>query len=154
MSGKRLNVPTWEETFMKIAETVSSRSKDPSTQVGAIIVSDDNRVLSLGYNGTPRGFDDDNFPWNEKDKNNPYNKYLFVIHAERNAILNYSGNFSNFKKSKIFVTHFPCNECAKEIVQVGIKELYYKNGYNEDSIETQASRRILNNAGVSVTLIV
>lgn len=122
---KRKDYATWDETFMSIAQIVSNRSKDPSTQVGACIVGKDNRVLSIGYNGAPNGFDDDVFPWGKGNKDEKENKYNFVVHAERNAIDNFRGDNSHFKNAKIYVTHSPCRECAKGIIQAGIKEVIY-----------------------------
>lgn len=137
---ERINIPSWDETFMNIAQVVGKRSKDPNTQVGACIVGEDNRILSLGYNGTPNDFPDDSFPWDNKSENPLKTKYPFVIHSERNAILNFRGNLREFKNSKIYVTHFPCNECAKEIVQVGIKEVIYFNEINTDNWIIEASK--------------
>ena len=112
----------WDEYFMAIAKLSALRSKDPNTQVGACIVGDDNRILSIGYNGTPNGFDDVYFPW-EREGNPLETKYLYVVHAERNAILNYKGSRRDLENAKIYVDLFPCNECAKEIIQSGIKEV-------------------------------
>lgn len=141
---------TWDEAFMSIASVISGRSKDPSTQVGATIVSEDNRILSIGYNGTPNGFDDKDFPWG-KDSNNPLeNKYPYVIHAERNAILNFRGSLREMRNAKAYVTFFPCNECAKEIAQVGIKEVIYLNDHDTNSYSTQATLAIFNAVGIKV----
>ena len=133
---------SWDEYFMAIAKLSSMRSKDPHTQVGACIVSDDNRILSIGYNGTPNGFDDKNFPWGRRG--NPLEtKYLYVVHAERNAILNYRGSRKDLENSKIYVDLFPCNECAKEIIQAGIKEVIYLSDKYSNTDETIASKRLL-----------
>lgn len=129
---KRKDYATWDETFMSIAQIVSKRSKDPSTQVGACIVGKDNRVLSIGYNGAPNGFNDDKFPWGKGNKDEKKNKYNFVVHAERNAIDNFRGDNSHFKDAKLYVTHSPCRECAKGIIQIGIKEvIYLEQKYDE-----------------------
>ena len=122
---KRENYLSWDEYFMAITELSAMRSKDPSTQVGACIVSDDNRILSIGYNGAPNGFNDDEFPWG-RDGENLNTKYPYVCHAEMNAILNYRGSRKDLEGSKIYVDLFPCNECAKMIIQSGIKEVIYK----------------------------
>lgn len=136
-----MSVISWEEVFSKTALLFAQRSKDPSTQVGACIASVDNRILSVGYNGTPNGFDDDIFPWG-KDSDDPLqNKYLYVVHAERNAILNFRGNNRELEGATIYVTHFPCCECAKEIVQSGIKHVRYIHPHG-DSITNQATDTI------------
>lgn len=121
------------------------RSKDPSTQVGACIVDPEHKVVSIGYNGMPRGVDDEAIPWGHDDGLN--SKYLYVCHAEFNAILN-TRDGSALQGCTIYVTLFPCNECAKAIVQTGIKEVIYADDKYHDSIESTASRRILELAGV------
>ena len=131
MSGdvnkKRENYISWEEYFMSIAKLSAMRSKDPSTQVGACIVSNDNRILSIGYNGAPNGFSDEEFPW-AREGNNLDTKYPYVCHAELNAILNCHNSVSG---CILYVTLFPCNECAKAIIQSGIKEVVYmEDKYN------------------------
>ena len=151
----RENVSSWDETFIEMAEVVAKRSKDPSTQVGACIVSSENKILSLGYNGAPRGWNDTSFPWS-RDSDNPLDtKYPFVIHAERNAVLNFSGIHSQLNGSKIYVTHFPCNECAKEIAQVGISEVIFLNAHDLDSgdLATSASKKIFESCGITVSQI-
>ncbi len=137
---------SWDEYFMGIASLSSLRSKDPSTQVGACIVDNNNKVVSIGYNGMPRGVDDNKIPWGHGEGLD--SKYLYVCHAEFNAILN-TRNGSALSGCKIYVTLFPCNECAKAIVQVGIKEVIYLDDKYHDSTETTASRKILDMAGVS-----
>lgn len=146
---KRENVPTWDETFMEIAHVASRRSKDPSTQVGACIVSEDNRVLSLGYNGASRGFDDDEFPWG-KTGDKLDTKYPFVVHAEPNAILNYRGSFRDLTGARVYVTFFPCNECAKTIAQTGIGEVVYETEHSMTDWSAQASTIIFKQAGITV----
>ena len=145
---KRDDYLSWDEYFMGVSLLAAKRSKDPSTQVGACIVSRDNRILSTGYNGTPIGFDDDSFPWN-RDGEPLENKYLYVVHAERNAILNYKGSHSDFDGAKIYVSLFPCNECAKEIVQSGIKEVIYIEDTYADTDSVIASKKIFNQCGVN-----
>ncbi len=138
---------SWDEYFMSIAKLTAMRSKDPNTQVGACIVSKDNRILSIGYNGTPNGYNDESFPWQREGK--PLDtKYMYVVHAERNAILNYRGNKRDYENSKIYVDLFPCNECAKEIIQSGIKEVIYLSDKYADTNETIASKKLLNVCGV------
>ena len=149
MSGKRQDYINWDEYFMGVAQLSALRSKDPSTQVGACIVSQDNKILSMGYNGFPRGCSDDEFPW-EKDheKDDPYNaKYFYSTHSELNAILNYRGG--SLEGSKLYVTLFPCNECAKAIIQAGITELIYDDDKYADTVSVMASKRMLQTAGVS-----
>lgn len=132
MTEKRKDYLSWDETFMEMSHVAKKRSKDPVTQVGAIVVSKDNRVLSMGYNGTPNGFDDDKFPWGKTSSNTLETKYPFVVHAERNAILNFRGNSREMVGGKIYVTHLPCHECAKEIIQSGISEVIYDNIHSGD----------------------
>lgn len=146
-SQKRDNL-SWDEYFMCVAKLTAMRSKDPSTQVGAVIVSKDNRILSIGYNGSPNGYNDERFPW-KREGNKLDTKYLFVVHAERNAILNYLGNRKDFLGARIYVDLFPCNECAKEIIQSGIKEVVYLSDKYKDSEETIASKRLFDICGVS-----
>lgn len=146
---KRKDYLTWDETFMQIAKVVSGRSKDPSTQVGAVFVSKENRIISLGYNGAPSGFKDDDFPWGKESENPLENKYLFVVHAERNGVLNYRGSLSDFSGASLYVTLFPCNECAKELAQLSIKEVVWADNPYEQNPEFQASEIILRNAGIT-----
>lgn len=148
MSNKRLDYLDWDTYFMAVAKLSAKRSKDPSTQVGACIVSDDNRILSIGYNGTPNGFNDDIFPW-DREGHPLETKYLYVVHAERNAILNYRGNRRDFVNAKIYVDLFPCNECAKEIIQSGIKEVVYLSDKYSDTDEVIASKRLFDACGVT-----
>jgi len=140
--------PSWDETFMRMAILVADRSKDPSTQVGACIVSAENRILSLGYNGTPNGWEDSLFPWGKTAEDPLETKYPYVIHAERNAVLNYGGLHSQLRGARVFVTHFPCNECAKELAQVGVAEVVYLNGHDSSSFSTRASERIFEACGI------
>lgn len=145
METHRTDNLNWEEYFMGIAALSAARSKDPSTQVGACIVDAANKVVSIGYNGMPRGVDDDLIPWGHGEGLD--SKYLYVCHAEFNAILN-TRDGSALNGCRIYVTLFPCNECAKAIVQVGIKEVIYKDDKYHDHVEEQASRRIFDMAGV------
>lgn len=144
---KRKDYLTWDEYFLGIALLSALRSKDPSTQVGACIVGVDNRILSMGYNGTPNGFLDDSFPW-QREGDKLSTKYLYVCHAELNAILNYRGNKKELENSKIYVALFPCNECAKAIIQSGIKEVVYLSDKYHDDDAFVASRRLFDECGI------
>lgn len=147
MTKKREDYLNWDEYFMAIAKLSAMRSKDPSTQVGACIVSDNNRILSIGYNGAPNGYHDDEFPW-DREGDNLDTKYMYVVHAERNAILNYRGSRKDLEDARIYVDLFPCNECAKEIIQSGIREVVYLSDKYHDSENTIASRRLFDACGV------
>ena len=140
---KRNDYISWDEYFMGVALLASNRSKDPSTQVGACIVSPDNIILSTGYNGMPKGCSDDDYPWNRDGDDN---KYSYVVHAELNAILNSNGK--DLTDSRIYVALFPCNECAKAIIQSGIKEVVYLSDKYSSTPSTVASKRMLKSAGV------
>lgn len=144
---KRKDYISWDEYFMYIAKLSSKRSKDPNTQVGACVVGSDNKILSIGYNGAPNGYSDDEFPWDREGE--PLDtKYLYVVHAERNAILNYKGSRSDLENARIYVDLFPCNECAKEIIQSGIKEVIYLNDKYASSNEVIASKKLFDTCGV------
>jgi dCMP deaminase len=145
---KRKNYIGWDEYFMAIAKLSAMRSKDPSTQVGACIVGEGNRILSIGYNGAPNGFNDDIFPW-AREGENLNTKYPYVCHAEMNAILNYRGNKKDLENAKIYVDLFPCNECAKMIIQSGIKEVIYLSDKYANSENNIASRRLLDACNVT-----
>lgn len=132
---------------MGIARLSSLRSKDPNSQVGSCIVSKDNRILSIGYNGAPNGFSDSEFPW-DREGNPLDTKYMYVCHSELNAILNFRGNRREFEGAKLYVVLFPCNECAKAIIQVGIKEIYYLSDKYKDSDNVIASKRLFDVCGV------
>jgi dCMP deaminase len=145
--GKRVGYISWDEYFMGIALLSTFRSKDPSTQVGAVIVDNDNKIVSVGYNGMPIGMDDDALPWEHGE--GLQSKYLYVCHAEFNAILN-TRNGSALKGCKLYVTLFPCNECAKAIIQSGITEIIYADDKYADSVTTIASKKMLTMAGVKI----
>ena len=147
--SKREGYINWDEDFTGVAILASQRSKDPSTQVGACIVNDDNKIMSVGYNGFPRGCSDDEFPWDRQGDKDSSTKYPYVCHAELNAILNAGGN--NLKDCRIYVALFPCNECAKAIIQCGIKEVIYISDKYKDTDLVQASKRMLNAAGIKLT---
>lgn len=138
---------SWDEYFMGVAKLSSFRSKDPSTQVGACIVSDDNRILSIGYNGAPNGFEDKYFPW-EREGVPLETKYLYVCHAEMNAILNFRGNKKDLEGAKLYVDLFPCNECAKLIIQSGIKKVIYLSDKYKDDDKFIASKKLFDTCGV------
>ena len=147
---KRNNYLTWDEYFMSIAKLSSMRSKDPNTQVGACIVASDNRILSIGYNGAPNGYSDDNFPW-DREGTPLETKYLFVCHAEMNAISNFKGIKKELEGSKLYVTLFPCNECAKLVIQNGIKEIIYLEDKYKDTEGVKASKIMFDECGVKYT---
>ncbi|MBO5094912.1 MAG: dCMP deaminase family protein [Lachnospiraceae bacterium] len=142
---KRDGYISWDEYFMGISKLSGMRSKDPNTQVGACIVSEDNKILSMGYNGFPIGCSDDEFPW-EREGGTLETKYAFVTHSELNAILNYRGG--SLAGAKLYVSLFPCNECAKAIIQAGIKTIVYECDKYADTPSTKASKRMLDAAGV------
>ena len=148
MEKKRENVLDWDSTFMGIAKLIAMRSKDPSTQVGAVIVGKDKRILSLGYNGLPAGMSDDEDVWNREGDDELRLKYTYVCHAEENAILNYRGDFAALGDASIYVSLFPCNNCAKMIVQSGIKEVVYESDKYGGTPLNIASKKILKSAGV------
>ena len=147
MAQKRADYITWDQSFMGIAIMSAARSKDPSTQVGACIVDQDNRILSMGYNGMPSGCNDDEMPW-DREGQGMQSKYFFVCHAELNAILNYRGG-GTLRGSRCYVTLFPCNECAKAIIQSGIREIIYMSDKYADSESTKASKKMFDLAGVT-----
>ena len=146
--SKRSNYISWDEYFMGIALLSGERSKDPNSQVGACIVSPDNKILSIGYNGFPIGCSDDEIPW-DREGDFVDTKYPYVCHSELNAILNYTG--STLKQSRIYVTLFPCNECAKAIIQSGIKEVIYMSDKYKDTDSVKVSKKMLDMAGVKYT---
>ena len=138
----------WDEYFMGVALLAARRSKDPSTQVGACIVDQNNIILSTGYNGFPYGCSDDTFPWGRTGEIND-TKYPYVVHAELNAILNAQGR--SLRGARIYVALFPCNECAKAIIQSGIREVIYLSDKYATTDSTMASKRMLEAAGVKLT---
>lgn len=145
MSDKRKDYISWDEYFMGVAKMSAMRSKDPSTQVGACIVSEDNKILSMGYNGLPVGCSDDEFPWT-REGDPLENKYVYTAHSELNAILNYRGG--SLEGAKMYVTLFPCNECAKAIIQAGLKTIVFEDDKYADTPAVIASKRMLDAAGV------
>ena len=146
MEEKRKDVLTWDEYFMGIAHLSALRSKDPNTQVGAAIVDENHRVVSVGYNGMPKGCSDDVFPWSREGAI-LQTKYAFVVHAELNAILNSKYPVSG---CTLYVSLFPCNECAKAIIQAGIRRIVYESDKYQNTDTTIASRRMLKAAGIEL----
>ena len=143
---KRADYINWDEYFMGIAMLAARRSKDPNTQVGACIVSQDNIIISTGYNGMPKGCSDDEFPW---EREGAETKYPYVVHAELNAILNANGR--DLRGSRLYVALFPCNECAKAIIQSGVKEVVYLSDKYDGTPLNLASKRMLDAARVKRT---
>ena len=146
---KRKDYISWDEYFMGIAMLAARRSKDPNTQVGACIVSQDNIIISTGYNGMPKGCSDDEFSWEREGEDT---KYPYVVHAELNAILNANGR--DLRGSRLYVALFPCNECAKAIIQAGVREVIYLSDKYADTPATRASKRMMEAAGVRFTRLV
>ncbi|XP_043268231.1 deoxycytidylate deaminase isoform X2 [Venturia canescens] len=147
MTEKRSDYLDWEEYFMALAFLAAKRSKDPVTQVGACIVDPDKRIISLGYNGMPRGCSDDLFPWGKSTTDSEMDsKFLYVCHAEVNAILN--RNSSDVRGCTIYVALFPCNECAKIIIQSGIRTIVYLSDENSYKETTKAAKKMFEAAGV------
>ena len=145
MTKKRNDYIDWDTYFMGVARLSSLRSKDPNTQVGACIVNENKRIVGIGYNGLPFGLSDDKIDW-EREGRFLETKYPYVVHAEANAILNANTLVRN---ATIYVTLFPCHECAKLIIQAGIKELVYSKEFNQlDSFE--ASMRMLKDAQIKI----
>ena len=140
---KRTDYISWDEYFMGVALLAAKRSKDPNTQVGACIVDENNIILSTGYNGLPIGCSDDEYSWEREGSDT---KYQYVVHAELNTILNATGR--SLRGGVLYVTLFPCNECAKAIIQSGIKEIVYLSDKYASSQSTRTSRRMLYSAGI------
>ncbi len=139
-------VITWEEYFMGLAHLSALRSKDPNTQVGACIVDQDNKVVSIGYNGMPRGCSDSDYPW-DRDGGFLDTKYAFVVHAELNAILNSPRPVDG---CTLYVSLFPCNECAKAIIQSGIKKIVFESDKYDGTEGNIASKKMLKDAGIEL----
>ncbi|MGL4804011.1 MAG: deoxycytidylate deaminase [Cetobacterium sp.] len=144
--SKRANYIDWDEYFMGVAILSAKRSKDPGTQVGACIVTPDKRIVGVGYNGLPSGCSDDEFPW-DREGDFLNSKYAYVCHAELNAILN---STKNLKGCTIYVDLFPCNECAKSIIQSGISEIVYLSDKYNNTDSNTASKKLLNAANVKL----
>lgn len=146
--GKREGYLSWDDYFMSVALLSGKRSKDPSTQVGACIVNKNNIIESIGYNGLPKGCSDDEFPW-DKEGEALNTKYPFVVHGELNAILNAKGK--DLSGCRIYVALFPCNECAKAIIQSGISEVIYLSDKYANTDSVRASKLMFKCAGVKLT---
>lgn len=145
---KRTDFISWDQYFMGVAVLSSKRSKDPNTQVGAVLVNKEKRIIGIGYNGFPRHIDDDVFPWDSEGELSD-SKYAYVVHAEANAILNATTDLTN---SSLYVTLFPCHECVKLLIQSGIKEIvYYSDKYNNTQSNI-AAKRMLDAANISYRL--
>ena len=144
--NKREDYISWDEYFMGVAHLSGMRSKDRNTQVGACIVSKDNKILSMGYNGFPNGCTDEDFPW-AREGEELDTKYPYVTHGELNAILNYRGG--SLEGTKLYVSLFPCNECAKAIIQAGIKTVVYDSDKYLGTPGNRASKRMFDAAGVT-----
>ena len=143
---KREHVLSWDEYFMGVAHLSAMRSKDPSTQVGAVIVDQEHKVVGIGYNGLPIGCSDDEFPW-DREGGMLETKYAFVVHAELNAILNSTRDLHG---CTLYVSLFPCNECAKAIIQSGIRKIVYEDDKYAAADNVIASKKMLNAAGVEL----
>ncbi|RXG55036.1 Deoxycytidylate deaminase, partial [Armadillidium vulgare] len=143
--SKRVNFLPWEDYFMSVAFLSGMRSKDPSSQVGACIVNSDNIIVSIGYNGMPRGCSDDCMPWAKEAESRLETKY--ICHAEMNAVVN--KNSADVAGCRIYVVLFPCNECAKIVIQSRIKEIVYYSDKHKNKPETIASKRMFDMAGIS-----
>ncbi len=146
MQKKREDYIGWDEYFMGVAQLSGFRSKDPNTQVGCCIVSDDNKILSMGYNGLPKGCSDDEFPWDREGEPYDDTKYAYVTHAELNSILNYRGG--SLEGASLYVSLFPCNECAKAIIQSGIKTVIYDSDKYDGTPGNIAAKKMFDAAGV------
>lgn len=149
--GKRTDYISWDEYFMSVAMLSAMRSKDPNTQVGACIVNQDLKIVGTGYNGFPKGCSDDELPWG-REGNPLQTKYPFVCHAELNAILNSISR--DLRGCTLYVVMFPCNECAKAIIQSGITEVVYRDNKYPDSDSVKASTIMLEQAGVRLRQLV
>ncbi len=140
----------WHQYFLAIAKVCSLRSKDPNTKVGACIINNDNQIVSTGYNGLPKGFEDGLYPWNKSEGDIIDVKYTYVIHAEMNAILTSKRNLEGYK---LYSTFYPCSNCAKTIAQVGIKEIYYISDKYKNTPDNKAAKKIINDANIKDTQI-
>ena len=155
LDKKRQDYISWDDYFMGVAFLSGMRSKDPSTQVGACIVNEENRIVATGYNGMPNGCSDDKMPWARDKTKYPSlldRKYPYVCHAEMNAIMN--KNSASIKNCSIYVSLFPCNECAKLIIQSGIKQIYYYSDKHNEKDETKASKKMLKTTGVGYKQVI
>lgn len=149
LGGKREEYLDSNEACMLTAMLWAGRSKDPSTQVGACFVNKSGRIISTGYNGTPKGWCDKLFPWGSNISDGDENiKYPYVIHAEMNGVLNYDGSKNDFYDSIVFVTLFPCSNCAKLLIQLGVKKIVYLFDDRKETKDNICAKTLLNNCGV------
>mmetsp|Transcript_118345 Transcript_118345/g.166331 ORF Transcript_118345/g.166331 Transcript_118345/m.166331 type:complete len:274 (+) Transcript_118345:31-852(+) len=149
IEGPRKGALSWDDYFMGLAFLTAMRSKDPSTQVGACIVNDRNRIIGVGYNGMPSNCPNEDLPWGKKSTSGELaTKYPYVVHAELNAVLN--KNSESCAGCRIYTTLFPCNECAKVIIQAGIQQVIYASDKHSERLSAKASRRLFNLAGVEM----
>lgn len=139
---------SWDQYFMGVAKLSAHRSKDPNTQVGACIVTPENKIVGVGYNGLPWGCEDNEFPWENREGDMYDTKYAYVVHAELNAILN---SIQKLDGCRIYVSLFPCHECVKAIIQSGIKEIIYEDDKYNNTPSDKAAKRMLDAAGVQYT---
>ncbi|WP_342258963.1 dCMP deaminase family protein [Spiroplasma endosymbiont of Dioctria linearis] len=144
---KRRDYIDWDTYFLAMVQLNAMRSKDPTTQVGCVIVNDLKQVVSTGYNGLPRGLNDDNYPW-ERDGKLEETKYPYIVHAELNAILS---SKESVRGCEMYTSLFPCNECTKSIIQSGIKKITYSSDKYEDKIENKIAKKMLKEAKVECT---
>jgi dCMP deaminase len=142
--------PTRDEIHMQTAELWAQMSKDPGTQVGAVLIGGDKRVLSVGYNGAPNGFPDEFVPWIRSADRPEDTKYPWVIHAELNAILNFKGLTSDLRGSTLYTTHFPCSECTKALIQVGVKRVVYKSDVTGMDLISEVTYRLAEHCGFEI----
>ena len=141
---KRSDYISWNKYVIEIDLLTAKRSKDPSTQIGSCIIDGKNKIIGIGYNGFPNGCNDDGYDWSRE------NKYLYVCHAEQNGLRN-SNNFDKIRGSTLYTTLFPCNECTKMIIQLGVKKIIYLNDKYSNTKEVIASKKMLNSANISYT---
>ena len=146
--GPREDYISWDEYFAGIARLTAMRSKDPSTQVGSVLVSKDNRILSVGYNGTPARVHDEEMNWN-RECDWLHSKYPVVVHSEHNAIANYRGSQRDLAGSRLYVDLFPCSSCAKLVVTAGVEEVIYRSDKYAGTEDNLAARRIFDMCGVT-----
>lgn len=144
MTAGREDHLCWDDYFMAVAVLSSMRSKDPSTQVGACIVDEKKRIVGIGYNGLPSKISDDDLPWTKVGPSVQETKYPYVCHAELNALLNSNGTTGTI----IYTSLFPCNECAKLIIQAGIRDVVYLSDKHRETFSSKASKRMFDLVGV------
>lgn len=160
-NSPRTDHADWDTTFIRAAYVFADRSKDPSSQVGAVIASAENatfnnqpvgnRLLSQGYNGAPNGWSDEVFPWNRDGDDASETKYPYIIHAEMNAILNFFGDTSHLRGATVYTTHFPCYECTRHMAQLGIVRIVYDTPHSMPTASANIiTAKIAKECGVSI----